>query len=94
MELPVKKGANVEAMTNKGLSALQIAESLTYMGISRILGTGGGASATGVAGGGGRRGGGREIDVVSRVSEPVLSSGTSALGLSDSASFWSSSTVA
>jgi len=35
-ELLVKKGADVEARTNKGVTPLQIAESLHYVGITRI----------------------------------------------------------
>nr|KJB44519.1 hypothetical protein B456_007G257200 [Gossypium raimondii] len=37
VELLVKKGADVEARTNKGVTALQIADSLQYAGISKIL---------------------------------------------------------
>ncbi|KAF2288162.1 hypothetical protein GH714_004751 [Hevea brasiliensis] len=37
IELLVKKGADVEARTNKGVTALQIAESLHYVGITRVL---------------------------------------------------------
>ena len=33
----VKKGADAEARTNKGVTPLQIAESLHYVGITRIL---------------------------------------------------------
>ena len=33
----MKKGADVEARTNKGVTALQIAEALHYVGITRIL---------------------------------------------------------
>lgn len=36
-ELLVKKGADAEARTNKGVTPLQIAESLHYVGITRIL---------------------------------------------------------
>ena len=40
-ELLVKKGADAEARTNKGVTPLQIAESLHYVGITRILIQGG-----------------------------------------------------
>ncbi|GLT87437.1 hypothetical protein SLE2022_055200 [Rubroshorea leprosula] len=50
VELLVKKGADVEARTEKGVTPLQIAESLHYAGISRIL----------VHGGGGQDGGDEE----------------------------------
>ena len=36
-ELLVKKGADAEARTNKGVTPLQIAESLHYVRITRIL---------------------------------------------------------
>ncbi|KAM1167836.1 hypothetical protein ACFX2I_029731 [Malus domestica] len=35
--IKIKKGVDVEARTNKGVIALQIAESLHYVGITRIL---------------------------------------------------------
>lgn len=44
VELLVKKGADVAARTNKGVTALQIADSLHYAGISRILIIHGGAT--------------------------------------------------
>ncbi|XVE62522.1 hypothetical protein DITRI_Ditri06bG0124300 [Diplodiscus trichospermus] len=37
VEFLVKRGAEFEARTNKGIPALQIADSLHYAGISRIL---------------------------------------------------------
>lgn len=37
----MKKGADVEARTRKGVSALQITESLNYVGITRVLVNGG-----------------------------------------------------
>ncbi|EXC28327.1 hypothetical protein L484_011831 [Morus notabilis] len=41
IELLVKKGAEVEARTKKGVTAMQIAESLHYVGIARRLVHGG-----------------------------------------------------
>ncbi|KAI3706592.1 hypothetical protein L6452_24448 [Arctium lappa] len=41
LELLVKRGADIEARTNKGATAMQIAESLNYTGITRVLARGG-----------------------------------------------------